>query len=224
MEDAYSKRQRQLLQEVTRDVSETSQFLDKARLEPATVEALAKVPRHEFVPLELRAHAYENRPLPIGQDQTISQPYIVAIMTDMLRLTPESRVLEIGTGCGYQAVKLAEIAARVVTLERVGTLADAASERLSSLGYGNISVIHADGNGGWPKEAPYDAIIVTAVAECVPEALLAQLKAGGRMVIPLGKPSSTQLLVLLEKACDGAITEKCHLPVAFVPLVTDIRH
>lgn len=223
MEDVYSKRQRRLLQEVTRNVRETSQFLEKSQLEPATVEALAKVPRHEFVPLDLRAQAYENRPLPIGQDQTISQPYIVAIMTDMLRLTPESNVLEIGTGCGYQAAILAEIAARVVTLERVGALADAAKERLSRLGYDNISVIHADGNGGWPKGAPYDAIIVTAAAESVPEALLAQLKPGGRVVIPLGKPCMTQLLVLLEKACDGTITEKCHLPVAFVPLVTDIR-
>lgn len=224
MEDAYSKRRHQLLQEVTQNVRETSQFLEKAQLEPATVEALVKVPRHEFVPLEQRAHAYENRPLPIGQDQTISQPYIVAIMTDMLRLTPESKVLEIGTGCGYQAAILAEIAAHVVTLERVGTLADAAKERLSRLGYDNILVIHADGNGGWPKGAPYDAIIVTAAAECVPEALLVQLKPGGRMTVPLGKPSEIQSLVLLEKASDGTITEKCHLPVAFVPLVTDIRH
>lgn len=223
MEDAYSKRQRQLLQEVMQDVRETNHFLGKTRLALATVEALAKVPRHEFVPLDLRAHAYENRPLPIGQDQTISQPYIVAIMTDMLRITLESKVLEIGTGCGYQAAILAEIATCVVTLERVGALADAAKERLSRLGYDNISAVHADGNGGWPKGAPYDAIIVTAAAECVPEALLAQLKPGGRMVIPLGKPSATQSLVLLEKASDGAITEKCHLPVAFVPMVTDIR-
>lgn len=223
MEDVYSEERRRLLAEVAREVAETARYIGRDRLDPATVAAMMAAPRHEFVPEHLRSHAYENRPLPIGQDQTISQPYIVAIMTDMLRLTPKSRVLEVGTGCGYQAAVLAEIAARVVTLERVGALADAARARLTQLGYENVTVLHADGGKGWPAEAPYDAIIVTAAARKMPPSLLEQLRPGGRMAIPVGQRGWTQSLILAEKAADGTVRESCRLPVAFVPLLDDIR-
>ncbi len=222
MEDAYRQEKTRLLQDVARGVAETSRFLGKDSLAPATIDAMMRVDRHEFVPHDLLQLAYENRPLPIGHEQTISQPYIVAIMTDMLDLTPESRVLEIGTGCGYQAAVLGEIAAAVVTLERVGALADTAKERLKRLGYSNITVLHADGAQGWAAEAPYDGIIVTAAAEKIPEALVAQLRPDGRMVIPLGRRARTQSLVLLEKGAEGNIREGCHLPVAFVPLIENI--
>ncbi len=223
MEDAYSKQRRRLLEEIARGVTETSSFLGKDRLDPAVIAALIKAPRHEFVPESARVHAYENRPLPIGRGQTISQPYIVAIMTDMLRLTPRSHVLEIGAGCGYQAAVLAEIAARVVTLERVAELADSAKRRLARLGYTNIYVAHANGARGWAAEAPYDAIIVTAAAAKSPERLLAQLRPGGRMAIPLGPPDMTQSLTLFEKDAEGKVSESCHLPVAFVPLIASVQ-
>lgn len=223
MKDAYLGQRKHLLAILVREVAATAQFLGRDYLDPATCDAMLAVPRHAFVPERLRDLAYENRPLPIGEDQTISQPYIVAIMTDMLRLTPESRVLEVGTGCGYQAAVLAEIAHRVVTLERVGSLADAARTRLAWLGYDNASVFHSDGSRGWPAEAPYDAIIVTAAAKKTPNALLDQLRAGGRMVIPVGRRGWTQSLIRYEKDADGAVHEDCHLPVAFVPLVENIR-
>lgn len=223
MKDGYLDQRKRLLATVTRDVAETSRYLGQDHLDPATRAAFLAVPRHEFVPAELRDLAYENRPLPIGQDQTISQPYIVAIMTDMLRLTAEARVLEVGTGCGYQAAMLAEIAERVVTLERVGSLADSARARLKRLQYDNVTVLHADGGNGWPAEAPYDGIIVTAAAKKVPDALLNQLRPGGRMVVPVGRRGWTQSLILFEKDGRGAVTEGCHLPVAFVPLVDNIR-
>lgn len=224
MEDAYKEHRGNLLAEIAREVAETGKYIGREALDPATCAAMMAVPRHEFVPPDLRPYAYENRPLPIGHDQTISQPYIVAIMTDMLRLNPDSRVLEVGTGCGYQAAVLAEIAARVITLERVAPLADDARDRLARLGYDNVTVLHADGHKGWPAEAPYDGIIVTAAAKKTPEPLVAQLRAGGRMVIPVGRRGWTQSLILLEKASDGAVTEGCHLPVAFVPLVESLRN
>lgn len=223
MKDAYLEQRKNLLATVMREVAATDRFLGRDHLDSATRDALMRVPRHEFIPVELRDRAYENRPLPIGEDQTISQPYIVAIMTDMLRLTPESRVLEVGTGCGYQAAVLAEIAHRVITLERVGSLADSARARLARLGYDNVSVFHSDGSRGWRAEAPYDGIIVTAAARKTPEALLHQLRPGGRMVIPVGRHGWTQSLIRYEKDSEGAIHEDCHLPVAFVPLVENIR-
>ncbi len=223
MEDAYLAQRKLLLSTVRRDVAETSRYFGREFLDPATHAALLRVPRHEFVPPELRGYAYENRPLPIGHDQTISQPFIVAIMTDMLRLSPGARVLEIGSGCGYQTAVLAEIAARVVTLERVGALADGARDRLQRLGYGNVTVLHADGSKGWPAEAPYDGIIVTAAAKKTPDALLAQLRPESRLVIPVGRRGWAQSLISYEKDAEGTITEGCHLPVAFVPLVENIR-
>lgn len=224
MQDDDGKQRREMIAAIARGVVETKDFIGRDRLDPRVIDALMAVPRHEFVPADLRERAYENRPLRIGYDQTISQPYIVAVMTDMARLNAQSRVLEIGAGCGYQAAVLAQIAAHVVTVERIAALADAARARFSRLGYGNIQVFHADGGNGWPAEAPYDAILVTAAAAKLPDALLGQLRPGGRMVIPLGQPKVSQSLTVLEKDADGAVRESCHLPVAFVPLVRGITH
>lgn len=224
MQDEYGPQRRKMIAAIARGVTETEVFLGRDRLDPLVIDAMMAVPRHEFVPADLRGRAYENRPLPIGRGQTISQPYIVAAMTDMARLTAQSRVLEIGTGCGYQAAVLAQIAARVTTVERIAALGDAARKRLARLGYGNIQVFHADGGNGWLAEAPYDSIIVTAATAKLPEALAAQLRPGGRLVIPLGRPDMGQSLTVLEKGADGALRESCHLPVAFVPLVKGITN
>ncbi len=224
MEDAYLEERKHLLATIAREVAGTSRYVGRDHLDPAIHAALMAVPRHEFVPAELRDLAYENRPLPIGREQTISQPYIVAIMTDLLRLTPDSSVLEIGTGCGYQAAVLAEVAKRVISLERIGSLADTARARLKRLGYENITVLHADGSKGWPAEAPYDGIIVTAAAKKMPEALLDQLRPGGRLMVPVGRRGWAQSLILFEKNAEGVVCEGCHLPVAFVPLIENIRN
>ena len=220
MTDQFAQAHRNLLAAIAREVAATSVYLGRDHLSPAVMAALGKVPRHEFVPDDLRHLAYQNRPLSIGHGQTISQPYIVAIMTQLAALTPQSHVLEIGTGCGYQAAVLAEIADRVVTVERIASLADEAKARLKLLGYDNITVIHGDGSRGWPAEAPYDAILVTAAAAKLPTALLEQLRPGGRMVIPLGHRDMTQSLVVMEKDTEtGTVCESCNLPVAFVPLL-----
>ncbi|GIW72112.1 MAG: hypothetical protein KatS3mg102_1654 [Planctomycetota bacterium] len=190
---------------------------------PPVLEAMRAVARHRFVPAELRAQAYEDRPLPIGHGQTISQPYIVAFMTEMLALQPGARALEVGTGSGYQAAVLAELAAEVVTIEIIGALAHSAAERLQRLGYRNVTVVHGDGYFGWPERAPYDAIVVTAAATHIPPPLLAQLRPGGRMAIPLGDTPWTQSLVLVRKAEDGTVTARDVLPVAFVPFTRQLR-
>jgi protein-L-isoaspartate(D-aspartate) O-methyltransferase len=184
----------------------------------ATLRAMRTVPRHLFVPDEVRALAYLNRPLPIGHDQTISQPFIVAFMTAQLRLTPRSRVLEVGTGSGYQAAVLAELAGEVYTIEIVAPLADSARARLARLGYGRVHTRTGDGYAGWPEAAPFDAIIVTAAPDSVPPPLVAQLKPGGRIVIPGGAAGTVQVLQLIEKAADGRTTTLSLLPVRFVPL------
>ena len=208
-----------LIAEIEEEVRETRSFLGKDRLDPKVLAALAKVPREAFVPDHVRDLAYINRPLSIGHGQTISQPYIVAIMTDMLAITPESRVLEIGTGSGYQTAILAELAARVFTVEVVDALANAARNRLESLGYGNVRYRTGDGRAGWPENAPYDKIVVTAAASRVPQTLIAQLAPGGRLVIPVGYELMTQSLMRIDKDSDGNLTERSMLPVAFVPLV-----
>jgi protein-L-isoaspartate(D-aspartate) O-methyltransferase len=184
----------------------------------ATLRALRTVPRHLFVPANLRASAYVDFPLPIGRGQTISQPYIVAFMTEQLGLTPRSRVLEVGTGSGYQAAVLAEIAAEVYTIEIVAPLAEEAATRLQRLGYGRVHVRTGDGYNGWAEAAPFDAIIVTAAAGFVPPPLVEQLRPGGRMVIPVGEVGAVQELMLVEKAADGRTTTRTLIPVRFVPL------
>ena len=208
-----------LIAEIEAEVSYTSHFLGKSALDPAVIAALRAVPREAFVPDAVRDLAYINRPLSIGHGQTISQPYIVAVMTDMLSLTPQSRVLEIGTGCGYQTAVLAAIAAEVFTIEVIEPLAKAAEARLGALGYRNIRFRVGDGRLGWPEEAPFDAIIVTAAAVETPSTFVDQLGAGGRLVVPLGRQHRTQFLTRIEKDADGTIRKEPMLPVAFVPLV-----
>ena len=181
---------------------------------------MANVPRHEFVPQWEQPYSYENRPLSIGQGQTISQPYIVAAMTQMLRPRPEMRVLEIGTGCGYQAAVLAKVVAEVWSVERVPELAEAAAARLERLGYDNVHVKIGDGALGWPEHAPFDGILVTAAASEIPAALIDQLAPGGRMAIPVGVGRYEQALTLVTRSKDGEVSERRGLPVAFVPLIT----
>lgn len=183
---------------------------------PKVLKAMRKVPRHLFVPSKYIDEAYEDHPVPIGYGQTISQPYIVAYMTEVIDPQPDDKVLEIGTGSGYQAAILAEIVDSVFTIEIVPPLGKRARERLQRLGYGNIEVKIADGYYGWKEHAPFDAIVVTAAAEYIPPPLLQQLKVGGKMVIPVGSPFFTQMLVLVEKK-ENEIVTKNLMPVQFVP-------
>jgi protein-L-isoaspartate(D-aspartate) O-methyltransferase len=191
--------------------------------DPAVIRAMRSVPRHEFVPPESREFAYADTPLPIPAGQTISQPYVVAFMTEALELTAESRVLEVGTGSGYQAAVLAEIAAEVHTVEIIDSLAMSAEERLSRLGYDNVTVVSGDGYFGLPDAAPFDAVIVTAAAGHVPPPLVEQLRPGGRMIIPVGPAYSVQVLVLVRKAEDGSVSTEQLLPVRFVPMTGRVQ-
>jgi protein-L-isoaspartate(D-aspartate) O-methyltransferase len=186
--------------------------------DPRVLAAMGKVPRHRFVPDNLRSLAYEDHPLPIGSGQTISQPYIVALMTQWAEVKPGDKVLEVGTGSGYQAAVLAELSDRVFSIELLPDLAEAARTHLRDLGYGRVQVRSGDGYQGWPEEAPFDAILVTASAPEVPPALKQQLKEGGRLVIPVGPPGSVQELLLLRKV-KGELQEEQRVPVLFVPLV-----
>ncbi len=181
-----------------------------------TLQAMAEVPRHRFVSAGLAAKAYDDGPLPIGYGQTISQPYIVALMTELARPGPGRRMLEVGTGSGYQAAVLAEAGAEVYTLEIIPQLAESAAKRLSALGYDRVRVRTGDGYFGWNEHAPFDAIIVTAAAEFIPPPLVEQLKDGGRMIIPVGSPFFVQTLMLVEKR-DGETRTSSLLPVRFVP-------
>lgn len=185
-------------------------------LDPQVIDAIASVPRHRFVPESQRRHAYENRPLPIGHDQTISQPYIVALMTSLLQPESGDKVLEVGTGSGYQAAVLAQMGAQVYTIEIVEPLAREAAKQLDA--YPNVHTRVGDGYKGWPEQAPFDGIIVTAAVAPIPPPLLAQLKPGGRMVIPVGQQWEVQTLMLIEKDQSGRISEQRVLPVRFVPL------
>ena len=185
----------------------------------AILRAMAAVPRHEFVPGYLSRQAYADRPLPIGHGQTISQPYIVAEMTRQLELTPSSRVLEIGTGSGYQAAVLTEFTPHVYSIEIVQPLAEAAKKRLNGLGYDVVGARLGDGYHGWPEKAPFDAIIVTCAAGQIPPPLIKQLAPGGRMVIPVGRAFATQSLMLVQKEKDGTVRSRSLMLVRFVPLV-----
>ncbi|MFW6181730.1 MAG: protein-L-isoaspartate(D-aspartate) O-methyltransferase [Spirochaetota bacterium] len=186
--------------------------------DPLVLEAMRSVLRHEFVPEQYRRRAYDNTPLPIGYGQTISQPFVVALMTELLEVGPEDRVLEVGTGSGYQAAVLAHIVDRVYTVEIIEPLASSAARLLRLLGYRNVTVRHGDGYYGWEEHAPFDAIIVTAAAGHIPPPLLRQLKPGGRMCIPVGQPYFPQVLKLVRKSEEGEIRVRDVLPVRFVPL------
>jgi protein-L-isoaspartate(D-aspartate) O-methyltransferase len=201
-----------------RDRMVLEQLVDRGIKDRRVIKAMQKVERHRFVPEEYRSVAYGDHPLPIGYEQTISQPYVVAFMTEVLQLKPTDRVLEIGTGSGYQAAILAEICDSVFTIEIVPELAHRAKNLLEQLGYKNIQVKHGDGYQGWPEKAPFDAIIVTCSPTKIPQPLKSQLKEGGRMVIPVGYPETGQELYLIRKENERLI-EKAVLPVRFVPMV-----
>lgn len=214
----YAASRKAMISEIKADVEMTSRYIGAKELDSRVMWAMGSVPRHEFVPEEIQSYAYENRPLPIGYGQTISQPYIVALMTDLLEPEPGHKVLEIGTGSGYQAAILAELVARVYTIEIVEQLGSRAAKDLASLGFDNVEVRVGDGYYGWESEAPFDSILVAAASSHVPPPLIQQLKPGGRMIIPVGSPFLTQHLVLVLKDLDGAVRTRQILPVRFVPL------
>ena len=217
--DAFAAARTRLLAEVEEDFRSTAKWTGRAHVSPRVLNALSRVPRQEFVPSDLADSAYANRPLAIGHGQTISQPFIVALMTELLDLGDEGSVLEIGTGSGYQAAVLAEIARDVYTVEFVAALAEKAEAVLGRLGYKNVHFRVGDGRDGWPEAAPFPAIIVTAAAETIPDGLIAQLAPGGRMIIPVGKVNGPQNLVLVRRDDSGRVSRETVLAVAFVPLV-----
>ena len=205
--------------EKLRQIMVDRQLLSRGIADRRVLDALREVPRHLFVPEEFRRLAYEDRPLPIGLEQTISQPYIVALMTELARVSKAHSVLEVGTGSGYQAAVLSLLARRVYTIEYLAPLGEAAQKRLAELGYNNVEVKIGDGYQGWPERQPFDGILVTAASEDVPQALIDQLKPGGRLVIPVGPQAETQMLQVLEKDSAGKISRRNTIPVRFVPLV-----
>jgi protein-L-isoaspartate(D-aspartate) O-methyltransferase len=214
--DFPAKRQLMMVEIAATTIFASGQ-LGKAALDRKVLETIAKVPRHEFVPLELQEHAYANTPLPIGFGKTISQPFIVAAMTDLLQIAPADKVLEIGTGVGYQAAILAELADRVYTVEIIEELALSAKRRLARQGYTNIEIKVGDGARGWPEHAPFDKIIVTAAPDLIPPALLYQLKPGGKMMVPAGLADDQQL-ILVDKNADGRISTRNIMAVRFSQL------
>jgi len=209
----------QMINAIEDEVRYTQSMIGKEALGARVMKAMGEVPRDRFVPTDMKAAAFENGPLPIGYGQTISQPYIVALMTDMLALELRHRVLEVGTGSGYQTAILSQLCEKVYTVEVIKELSEAAASLLIKLGYHNIETHIGNGYDGWPEHAPYDGIIVTAAATHIPEALIEQLKPGGVLVIPIGLPYSHQELMRVEKDLQGETRVKSILGVAFVPLV-----
>jgi len=216
--DSYATARQAMVKTIAAKSSATSEALAREAIDPRVLQAMATVPRHVLVPEEVRSLAYENRPLPIGHGQTISQPYIVAIMTDLLGLQPGDRVLEIGTGSGYQAAILAELGVKVYSIEIIEPLGVLARKNLAILGYDDIEIRIGDGYYGWEEQAPFDAIIVTAAASHIPPPLIRQLRPGGHMIIPVGSRFLVQQLVLVDKDAEGEVTTRQVLPVSFVPL------
>ena len=207
-----------MVQLIEADVRETARRIGKRALDEQVMEVMATVPRHEFVRDKEKVHAYRNRPLPIGHGQTISQPYIVALMTDLLQVGSDASVLEIGTGSGYQAAVLSGLVKSVYSIEIIKPLGAQADDRLKRLGYDNVKTRIGDGYYGWEEFAPFDGIIVTAAASHIPPPLIEQLKPGGRMIIPVGSPFLTQQLLLVTKDAGGKARTRQILPVRFVPL------
>ncbi|MEX2452143.1 MAG: protein-L-isoaspartate(D-aspartate) O-methyltransferase [Rhodospirillales bacterium] len=218
-DDRYTKERARLLEEIAEGARETAALTGRARFSDRVMRAIAAVPRHEFVAADQQAYAYFNRPLSIGRGQTISQPFIVAVMTELLDLEPGDSVLEVGTGCGYQAAVLAELVERVYSVETIAALATAARERLEALGYDTVDIRIGDGFEGWPEKAPFDAIIVTAAPTEIPGTLIEQMKPGGRLVIPIGPQHDSQTLFRCVKESDGRLSAQRILPVAFVPMI-----
>ncbi len=219
--DAYLKAQREsMLAQIAEDYHHCASETGLSTLSATVQAALREVPRHLFVPESLIDEAYVNHPLPIGAGQTISQPFIVALMTDLLALTQKSRVLEIGTGCGYQAAVLSLLTQAVYSIEIVPELCERAAQRLGALGYHNVHVRLGDGSNGWPEQAPFDGILVAAAASSVPDALLEQLAPGGRLVIPVRILPGYEVLQVIQKSAEGKITTKDTIGVRFVPLVS----
>ena len=216
-EEQFAALRQHMVAEIVATTVLVGERIGKYNLDPRVMEVIGKVPRHEFVPLELQPYAYLNRPLPIGCDKTISQPFIVALMTDLLRIRNEDTVIEIGTGLGYQAAVLAELAHKVYSIEILEVLATQARKRLDRAGYTNIDVKLGNGYHGWPEHAPFDKVMVTAAPDLIPPSLINQLKPGGRMVVPAGLPDSQQL-ILVEKSPDGKLATKEILPVRFSEL------
>ena len=219
-ENQFDLMRRQMILEVVAETVFLTQRLGRAALDARVIDVMAKIPREEFVPVELRPYAYLNRPLPVGCGKTISQPFIIALMTDLLELQAGDVVLEVGAGVGYQAAILAELVQQVYSVEFIDELAQHAKRRLLRLGYRNIEVRTGNGYYGWPEHAPFDKIIVTAAPHLIPPPLLAQLKPGGRMVIPAGIPDQQQLM-LVEKAENGTLLTSNILPVRFSELEGD---
>jgi len=210
-----------MLKSIQTEARITASYTGREKFSERVMRAIREVDRKQFVPALYELQAYDNGPLPIGQGQTISQPYIVALMSDLLDLNPQDRVLEIGTGSGYQAAILSRLAKQVYTVERIASLAESAQQRLQNLGYRNVEVQCRDGYLGWEEQAPFDAVIVTAAAPHIPPNLVAQLKSGGQMVIPVGQQFMPQQLLLLVKDNKGEVHSKVILDVAFVPLVSE---
>lgn len=209
----------QMIRDIEREVAYTRHMIGRDRLDPVVMAAMQTVAREEFVPEEMKKYAFDNGPLSIGHGQTISQPFIVALMTDLLAVQPHDQILEIGTGSGYQTAILCQLCKKVYTVEVVRGLSHTAQQRLAKLGYENIESRIANGYNGWAEYAPYDGIIVTAAAEYIPPALIEQLSPGGKLVIPVGHPYSYQELVLIDKDDEGNLHQRNILGVAFVPLV-----
>ena len=213
----YDSHMEHLLEQVRRDFAETADYSGITTPHERVMQAMSRVPRHEYVPQRSQSRAYFNRPMNIGHGQTISQPFIVALMTHALAPKASDCILEIGTGSGYQAAVLAELVDCVYTIEIIPPLADLASKRLAENGYNNIEVRTGDGWHGWPEHAPFDGIIVTAATNKIPPALVTQLKPGGRLVLPVGKPNQGQMLKIVTKKNSGLVSERDLLPVIFVP-------
>ena len=210
----FEEERREMVAAIRTIAEHMAHQIGKTALDERVLRAMAKVPRHEFVPVEVQSYAYLDRPIPIGFDKTISQPFMVAVMTDLLELKPDDVVLEIGTGLGYQSAVLAELASRVYSVEIIDELAQRAIRRLKQQGYTNIEVRIGNGYAGWPEHAPFDKVIVTAAPDLIPTPLINQLKAGGRMVIPVGLLGAQQLVVA-EKNRNGRVTTKEIMPVLF---------
>jgi protein-L-isoaspartate(D-aspartate) O-methyltransferase len=217
-QDAYLRERNRMLDEIATLTRETRNETGRAALSERVRAAIAKVPRHEFVPPDQKRNAYQNRPLPIGSGQTISQPFIVALMTEIMDVKTTDKVLEIGTGSGYQAAVLSQLAGTVYTVEIVEPLAREAAERLRNLGYRNVVTRIGDGYQGWVEHAPFDAIMVTAAPREVPQPLIDQLKPGGKLVVPVGGQSGDQMLLIIEKQPDGKTVRRNVMAVRFVPL------